>query len=145
MRRFCLASRDAETGGILIGRYSDDRSMAFVEQVTGPPPDSRRAFATFFRGVKGLQELLDRLWAKPDKRYYLGEWHYHLSPILTPSRDDVMQMGRIASSNSYACPEPILVIVTGPSTPRCLLSVTIHPFNSTMVPLTAFDAELGGI
>lgn len=137
MARICLKSHESETGGILIGRYSDDHAVAIVEQVSGPPPDSQHCFATFFRGIRGLQELLNKLWAKPRKQYYLGEWHYHPLPISTPSGDDIAQMNRIATSNKYACPEPILIIVAGPPIPVCRLAVTVHPVNKAFVTLTA--------
>ena len=48
MVRFCSAAHDLETGGILIGRYSDNRAVAIVEQVTGPPPDSHHYFRDSF-------------------------------------------------------------------------------------------------
>jgi len=137
MARICLASRESETGGILIGSYSDDHAIAIVEQVSGPPPDSQHRFAAFFRGVRGLQELLNKLWAKPKKQYYLGEWHYHPLPILTPSGDDIAQMNQIAASARSACPEPILIIVAGPPAPDFRLSVTIHPVDAAIVTLTS--------
>jgi hypothetical protein len=137
MARICLASRESETGGILIGRYSDDQAIAIVEQVSGPPPDSQHCFATFFRGIRGLQDLLNKLWAKPKKQYYLGEWHYHPLPILTPSSDDITQMSSIAASDKYACPEPILVIVAGPQPSEYNLSVSVHYASGDMVFLFA--------
>jgi len=39
--RLCEASGDAETGGILVGRYSHDRSTAYVLEATPAPLDSR--------------------------------------------------------------------------------------------------------
>ncbi len=112
MLQHCRDAAAMETGGILIGHYSDDRRLAVVEQVTGPPEDSRRFLATFLRGVKGLQTLLDRLW-RSHRRYYLGEWHYHPRSAPTPSPADLSQMDSIANSDDYACPEPILFILGG--------------------------------
>jgi hypothetical protein len=64
----------------------------------------------FFRGVAGLQKLLDRLW-RSDESHYLGEWHYHPASDTTPSNQDLRQLRAIASDPSYCCPEPILLIV----------------------------------
>jgi hypothetical protein len=50
-------------------------------------------------------------------------------------------MHRIAASQKYACPEPILVIVAGPPVIEHRLSVTIHPRNAAMVSLVASGAE----
>lgn len=136
MVRFCSAAHDLETGGILIGRYSDNRAVAIVEQVTGPPPDSHHYFARFLRGVVGLQELLNRLWRKKEKKYYLGEWHYHSLSIPTPSDDDIAQMNHIAASEKYACPEPILLIVAGLPSTEWNFSATVHPLNKPMVMMS---------
>lgn len=137
----CNKSPELETGGILIGRYSKDHTTAIVEQVSGPPPDSQHHFATFFRGTRGLQDLLNLLWSKPKKSYYLGEWHYHPLPILTPSAADIEQMKQIAASKEYACPEPILVIVAAPLTPECKLSVSICHASGEIVTLFAEPSE----
>lgn len=123
---FCRNAKNVETGGIIIGRYSEDQAIAVVDQVTGPPPDSKHLFARFLRGVHGLQELLNRVWSKRERQFYLGEWHYHPLPNPTPSADDVAQMQEIANSPKYACPEPILLIVAGPSARGWLLSANIY-------------------
>jgi hypothetical protein len=59
--RLCIAAGDSETGGILIGRYTEDRSTAIIAEATPPPPDSRQGHSWFVRGVAGLAELLLRL------------------------------------------------------------------------------------
>ncbi len=141
MASICHKSPKSETGGILIGRYSKDHTTAIVEQVTGPPPDSQHYFATFFRGIRGLQDLLNLLWSRPKKSYYLGEWHYHPLPILTPSGADIEQMKQIAASEKYACPEPILVIIAAPLTTECTLSVSIYHASGEIVNLFAEQAE----
>ena len=141
MTRHCRASPVWETGGLLVVFYSEDRSLAVVERATGPPADSRRAFATFFRGVRGLQDLLDRLWGRPERLYYLGEWHYHPLPFPMPSASDVAQMGRIAADERYACPEPVLVIVSGPAASGCQFSVTVHPRGRRPIALPQTSAD----
>ena len=125
--KFCQDANDVETGGIIIGRYSKDQATAVVDRITGPPPDSMHFFAQFLRGVQGLQELLNRVWSKQERLFYLGEWHYHPLPNPNPSADDVAQMQTIANSQKYACPEPILLIVAGPPAKGWLFSATVHP------------------
>lgn len=111
MLRYVRNSEDMETGGILIGSYSQDTSTAIVTKITGPPKDSRRGFSWFERGLKGLQKLLNKRWLNHE--YYLGEWHYHPLSAPTPSFQDLYQMRVISSSKSYHCPEPILMIIGG--------------------------------
>lgn len=101
-----------ETGGILIGHYSEDLRTAIVTRATGPSTDARSGATWFVRGIRGLQELLDKLWGH-GQEYYLGEWHSHPDAAPHPSGRDVSQMREIANSDKYRCPEPILIILGG--------------------------------
>ena len=101
-----------ETGGILLGRYTEDHSWGIVTTVSGPPTDSRHGPTWFHRGVRGLQGLLTRLW-KANEAYYLGEWHSHPESRVTPSGTDQTQLNAISSDGGYSCPEPVLLISGG--------------------------------
>lgn len=100
-----------ETGGILLGKYTDDGFIAEVRHITGPPKDSETGPTWFRRGIKGLQKLLDNHWKR--KEYYLGEWHYHPNASASPSMQDILQMHQISNAKVYHCPEPILLIIGG--------------------------------
>jgi proteasome lid subunit RPN8/RPN11 len=118
-RRYSASSGSAETGGILVGRYSEDLRTAHVIRALGPPSDSRRGPAWFVRGVRGLQRALVRLWRNHE--YYLGEWHYHPGAP-NPSSTDVTQISTIAASEDYRCPEPILCIIGTGERIRCFVA-----------------------
>lgn len=104
-------SKTVETGGILIGRYSEDLSTAEITQVTGPPKDSKSGPTWFSRGIKGLKSLLKKAWCNSE--YYLGEWHFHPMGTTTPSGQDLFQMAEIANNHNYNCPEAIMIIIAG--------------------------------
>ncbi len=106
-----IQAKGNETGGILIGNYNTEHSEATLRTLSGPPKDSRSGFSWFQRGMYGLQRLLNKHWNKNE--YYLGEWHYHPFSSPTPSFQDMQQMKQIASTKSYHCPEPILLIIGG--------------------------------
>lgn len=105
------AARDypKETGGVLLGRYLPSMDLAVVTQVSGPPDDSTKVIAGFWRGVFGLQSLINRLWR--EHQYYLGEWHVHPDGPPVPSNTDLLQMRAISESLTYHCPEPLLAIL----------------------------------
>lgn len=107
----CRSAGDAETGGVLVGRYNAPHDCADVTLASDAPPDSGSGRAWFMRGVSGVRRLLRRAWKR--KEYYLGEWHFHPGGRAEPSRQDDRRMKKIATSGRYACPEPILVIVGG--------------------------------
>lgn len=120
--RFFSAAGDDETGGFLIGRYSTEHDVAIVERATGPPHDSTASRTAFRRGVRGLRQMLARIWSKG--QYHLGEWHRHPGAKPSPSGRDLAQMLAFAKNEAYACPEPVLVVVAGsPSDPA--LSVCV--------------------
>ncbi len=94
----CQRADRVETGGILVGHYTDDQKLAIITEISDAPDDSKRSRTRFWRGVHGLQGWLDWLWKQ--NRYYLGEWHFHPFAAPNPSYCDVNQMRDIASSNT---------------------------------------------
>lgn len=108
----CADAGDDETGGVLLGRYNTRRDTALVTGVLGPPRDSGRGRTWFHRGVDGVQRIIYRAWDLR-REYYLGEWHFHPFAAPEPSPKDFRQMGEIADSASWKCPEPILLIIGG--------------------------------
>lgn len=123
---FCKRAGNAETGGIFVGTYNAEHDMASVTNLSGPPADSQSTTYTFYRGVAGLQEWIDKHW-RSEKHHYLGEWHYHPYSDPTPSPTDVRQLKDIASSPSYHCPEPILLILGGDPHSTWITRVYVFP------------------
>lgn len=111
--RRCIDSHPLETGGILVGYYNECHDCALVTMVTGPPSDSKSGRSFFYRGVRGLQRWLTNLWVNEERRYYLGEWHYHPHGLPFPSRRDSLQMEEISNDSEYHCPQPVLVVAGG--------------------------------
>lgn len=110
LHKMCSAS-SSETGGVLIGYYSDDLLWANVTKATSPPAGSVRCASSFIREGKPLSRLLDIYWKK--KQYYIGEWHFHPNASAEPSSTDRNTMRSLASAKSLHCPEPILLIIGG--------------------------------
>lgn len=108
---YCDSMLVRETGGVIIGYYSDDLYIATVKEVSPPPRDSTGTFCTFKRGITGLWKLLADRWKEPIRTYYLGEWHYHPSITVEPSSEDIEQMVTISNSKRFQCKIPIMLIV----------------------------------
>lgn len=111
MARFARSRPHRETGGILIGHYSEDRNSARIEAVSDEPPDSRSGRTWFVRGELGLAALLERAWL--EGRHYVGEWHSHPESDPTPSGPDFTAIRKIARQRSLMCKRPILIIIGG--------------------------------
>ena len=108
--RTAAASRNRETGGILLGVYSDDLAQAVVLEATPPPADSRSTRYTFVRGTQGLRELLFARWHDEQRTYYLGEWHTHTAGEPRPSDQDRQALHGVARDPLYRCRTPLLLI-----------------------------------
>ena len=135
---WCRNAKREETGGILVGYYQDDGVMAQIAHVLGPPPDSRAGRTWFRRGVQGVDDMLHQLW-RIHRYYYLGEWHYHPAAAAPfPSLQDHVQMRAIARNTLYACPEPILLIMSDNPSNRWQVRLLIYPNGQplTLVPST---------
>lgn len=114
---------DCETGGILIGHYSDDLTCAWIDDATGEPPGSQSGRTWFLRGQRGLRKVLATFWR--DGRYYVGEWHSHPHSSPTPSAPDLSSLRNISRSKKFTCERPILAVIGGDILNIPLLSVTI--------------------
>lgn len=108
--QYCHNAGSVETGGILIGRYSEDLALAIVLEATLPPTDSKRGRSWFVRGVNGLREMLWTRWWSDERTFYIGEWHFHPVPSVEPSGADFSQMTQISRAHEYDCKEPLLII-----------------------------------
>jgi integrative and conjugative element protein (TIGR02256 family) len=121
----CRRYAPEETGGILVGYYTDALNCAVVTDASERPPDSRSGRTWFTRGTVGLQGWLDGLWRRRNRRYYLGEWHFHPGGAAEPSPTDTEQMAKITHSASYKCPEPVLLLVGGSADDRSYVRVYV--------------------
>ncbi|EAA7975140.1 Mov34/MPN/PAD-1 family protein [Escherichia coli] len=121
----CIKAGTNETGGILIGSYSEDGSTAFIVEATARPDDSLVGRTTFQRGVKGLKSLLDSRWKTG--QYYVGEWHFHPGGSSEPSPDDFVSMKNISSNPNYQCREPVMIILGGDPSGAYTLCANVFP------------------
>lgn len=132
----CNKSLNYETGGILIGKYSDDMRTAVISSLSKAPIDSKSGKTSFKRGIKGLIDILNRKWDESGE-YYLGEWHFHPNRSSQPSQTDIGQMKKLSRNIKLKCPEPILLIVGGNKIIGW--DISLHVFkNNEMIELLQF-------
>lgn len=137
----CSKADRAETGGILIGYYTNDRAIAIVTTVLGPPEDSESGPTWFRRGIAGLSAALRRLWYQERKSYYVGEWHYHPSATVDPSRQDMEQMVSISNASNYQCREPIMLLVGKAVNRRRPAKAVVFPSGQLPLEMARVDME----
>lgn len=109
----CAEAKGAETGGVLVGYYSEDGLTAVVLDIIAAPPGSQGSRRMFIRGTEGLLEELHRRWMAVEQSYYIGEWHSHPNGPMLPSKMDVDSMYEIANAPKAHCPEVVLLLIGG--------------------------------
>jgi integrative and conjugative element protein (TIGR02256 family) len=120
-----------ETGGIIVGRYSDELDLAIATELSGPPSDSRAGRTWFERGFKGLRKWLNSLWSS--KTYYLGEWHFHPNGAPDPSGVDRKEIKTISTSQDYHCKVPVLLILGGAPNDTWSIKVFVCPQGGELI------------
>ena len=112
---------NVETGGVLIGRYSETAQGFYITDVLIAPPDSVRSADEFILGTKGLTLRLDMLMRKTNGSLYcLGTWHSHLVPS-GPSGTDQATARAIA----LAQVTPAVLLIHTPIGYRALVATQI--------------------
>ena len=134
---WCGDSKGLETGGLLIGRYAEGQRVAVVTEALPAPSDSKGGPTWFVRGIRALNAKLKWRW-NSGEGYYLGEWHFHPGGAPVPSNPDCSQMRLIATSASYSCPEPVLLIVGG-TTPDFDFRSYVFPLGRRFIEFIASD------
>lgn len=124
-----------ETGGLLIGLYNDALDTAMVTRTASPPADSVRTRTTFWRGVAGVQEMLQHLWTRSVRTFYLGEWHVHPGFSAQKSRTDDETMDSESLKQAFHCAVPVLVILGGDPASTWHLRAWVYPNRGTPIPL----------
>lgn len=121
----------AETGGILIGKYSAAGDSVTVIEASAKPRDSLVERFAFQRGLQGLKALLSTRWNMG--LYYVGEWHSHPGGSPRPSGPDLVAMRKIAGNAKYQCRAPVLLIIGGNPPHKFGLSITVFTTNGQPV------------
>lgn len=111
IRREVVERHGSETGGILVGRYSDVANAFHVIGTMPAPSDSNFSRNEFVLGTEGLKPMLrDLIEGSGGALYALGTWHNHLMPS-GPSGLDVKTAAKLSISQYF----PLLMLIHTPA------------------------------
>lgn len=114
IRRMAEEAAPRETGGTLVGRYSDDGREALVTAALEAKTGARRRRTRFYRPPDDVDDQLERVYrASGGRTHYLGEWHTHPRAAPTPSPTDLDALRELARSRNVAADTPVMIIVGG--------------------------------
>lgn len=105
-----------ETGGVLIGRFSQIGNCFQVVDLLPAPPDSKRSAHEFSLGTEGLPVAIKQIQAQTrGALHVLGTWHSHLLPS-GPSTTDIATGAMLAMAQVG----PLLMLIHTPDGYRAL-------------------------
>ena len=110
-----------ETGGVLVGRFSEANRTFNVVDVVSAPEDSVRSRGEFVLGTKGLSMVLNEYTELTNGALYcLGTWHSHLVSCGPSSVDK-----RTARAIAIARVAPSVLLIHEPDGFRALLADSV--------------------
>lgn len=127
-----------ETGGVLIGRFSQIGNCFQVVDTLPAPEDSTRSAAEFHLGTRGLRTSIDALvQSSRGTLHVVGTWHSHLQPS-GPSGTDIAT-GALLATHQLG---PLLMLI---HTPGGYSALTVEAVgDAKMPPAAAMGSESDG-
>jgi len=106
-----------ETGGLLLGAVDHACRCIWVDDVSGPPPDSLLSAVHFDHGIEGVKELIAYHRERSGRlTSFLGMWHSHPFGKAEPSPTDTAAMAALVTPIPDGPRRALVVIVGGEST-----------------------------
>lgn len=107
-----------ETGGLLFGERDSASGVIWIDEVIGPPPDSRCSPEEFVCGTEGV----DRYRAEKEQRgrgslRYLGVWHTHPTQDPMVSARDLQEGSRLLLDAASSPVARALLVIVGHTVP----------------------------
>lgn len=101
-----------ETGGLLFGERDDASGVLWVDEATGPPPDSRHSAEEFLCGTRGVKRMVaTRKRRGRGSLQLVGTWHTHPVSPARPSLRDLGGMADILDAADSPLAQALLLIV----------------------------------
>lgn len=114
-----------ETGGVLFGHIDDFLKVIWVDEISGPPPDSVQSPTMFLCGIAGVAEMNAEKIKRTRKAVsFVGMWHTHPGGFPLPSLTDHLAMARLLTGDEFQAKRFLMVII-GADSSRPLVSGTV--------------------
>lgn len=102
-----------ETGGLLLGEVDHACRCIWIDDVSGPPPDSLLSEVHFDHGIEGVEELIGYHRERTGKlSTFVGLWHIHPFGAAAPSPTDKAAMTALVTPITGG-PSRALVLIVG--------------------------------
>jgi integrative and conjugative element protein (TIGR02256 family) len=117
--------RRVETGGILFGHTDEFLKIIWVDEISGPPPDSIQSATAFVCGTAGVSEMnAEKIKRTRKSVAFVGMWHTHPGEMPLPSETDYSAMAKLLTGDEFQA-KRFLMMIIGADSSRPLLSGTV--------------------
>lgn len=104
----------SETGGVLFGQVDEFLKVIWIDEVSGPPPDSVASPAGFHCGTAGVQEMHEEKKKRTSGSVtFVGMWHTHPRALPKPSPTDLWAMKELLQDKSSFFGRRFLMLIVG--------------------------------
>jgi integrative and conjugative element protein (TIGR02256 family) len=105
------AAAPLETGGVLLGYWSESSTEPVVTQAVGPGPQAIHTRERFMPDHRFHESEVARLCNQNPALQYLGDWHSHPGAAGYLSSLDYSTLRKIAVSRAARAPRPLMIIL----------------------------------
>ncbi|MDO1585606.1 ThiF family adenylyltransferase [Rhizobium oryzicola] len=112
-----------ETGGALFGQVDEFLKVVWIDEVSGPPPDSEASREGFVCGTQGVAMMhKEKLSRTCGSVTFVGMWHTHPKALPIPSRTDLGAMVQLLADKETFQGRSFLMLIVGGTSGRPILS-----------------------
>ncbi|HEV2899545.1 MAG TPA: ThiF family adenylyltransferase [Pseudaminobacter sp.] len=112
-----------ETGGVLFGQVDEFLKVVWIDEVSGPPPDSMASPEGFVCGTSGVMEMHEeKLKRASGSITFVGMWHTHPQALPVPSPTDLRAMRQLLQDKTSFRGRRFLMLIVGGTSKRPILS-----------------------
>jgi integrative and conjugative element protein (TIGR02256 family) len=109
-----LRGPNIETGGLVLGQIDDACRCIWIDDVSGPPPDSLLSTVHFDHGVEGVNEVVAYHRSRSGRlTTFVGMWHSHPYGEAKPSETDEYGMRSLVTPLANSPSRALILIIGG--------------------------------
>lgn len=116
-----------ETGGVLFGQVDEFLKVVWIDEVSGPPPDSEASPAGFLCGTEGVAAMHQEKFVRTSGSVtFVGMWHTHPKAQPIPSQTDLGAMAQLLADKQVFQGRSFLMLIVGGTSKHPIISAGLY-------------------
>ena len=121
-----VRGKKVETGGVLFGEVDELLKVIWIDEVSGPPPDSVASPEGFLCGTAGVAEMnVEKIKRTSGSVSFVGMWHTHPQALPIPSKTDLGAMKELLGQDTGFLGRRFLMMIVGGTSKAPIVSATV--------------------